>query len=448
MADRRSEDEVGKGLTEAKGGIVSYVEPDSIAEEAGILPGDILVSINGHQLTDIIDYRFYSAEEDVDLLVRRDGEEAVISVEKDDDEPLGMEFTDELFDGVRTCGNRCIFCFVSQLPKGMRRTLYIKDDDYRLSFLHGNFVTLTNVSKSDITRVIEQRLTPLFVSVHTTEPALRTAMVRGKVMPDVMEQLRALSAGGITLHTQIVLCPDVNDEEHLRQTVHDLSSLYPSVASIGIVPVGLTTHRQTSPKLTSIDPTGAAEVIRKVRGWQRDFKSQFGTRLVWASDELYLVSGFPIPSAESYEGYPQIENGIGLVRRFVEDEKKALRRLPLRFPKPTKVTAITSTLAAPVLQTFADKVNRVKNLDMEVAVIKNHFFGETVTVAGLITGTDIRDQLSGRDLGDMVIIPATMLRDGAFLDDITVGQLSNALGKPVVAVPPMPSGLTTALADL
>lgn len=434
-------------MTKLHGGTIAYVEPDSIAEEAGILPGDVLVSINGHHLLDIIDYRFYSAEEEVDLLVRRADEEAIISVEKEFDDPLGIEFADELFDGVRTCGNRCVFCFVSQLPRGMRKSLYLKDDDYRLSFLHGNFVTLTNTNEDDLKRIIDQRLTPLYVSVHATELELRSQMVRGKVMPDVMSQLRVLSDAGVTLHTQIVLCPGFNDGEHLNRTVQDLASLFPGVQSIGIVPVGLTTHRRNESQLASIDPTDAAAIIQSVRRWQREFKSRYGTRLVWASDELYLVSGYPIPSSASYESYTQLENGIGLVRKFMDDEKRAMRRLPLRLPRPVKATAVTSVLAAPVLQDFVDKLNQIINLEVEVATIKNEFFGETVTVAGLITGQDIRNQLSGRDLGNVVILPATMLRDGAFLDDISTIELSNALKKPVEAVTPMPSGLVAALID-
>lgn len=435
-------------MTKLHGGIAASIEPGSIAEEAGILPGDLIVSLNGHLLADIIDYRFYSAEEEVEILIKRGDEEAVISVEKDYDDPLGLEFTDELFDGVRTCGNRCVFCFVHQLPKGMRRSLYLKDDDYRLSFLHGNFVTLTKADDSHIRRIIEQRLTPLYVSVHTTEPELRREMLRGKCEPDVMGRLRALVEGGITLHTQIVLCPGWNDGPHFEKTVRDLAALHPGVASIGVVPVGLTEHRKVGPQLDRIGPDHARGIVANVKKWQREFKSTLGTRLVWASDELYLVSGMPTPSARTYEGFPQYENGIGIVRQFLDETKLAIKRLPERVPHLVRSTIVTSTLAAPILNDFAAALNRVENLHVEVVPIRNEFFGESVTVAGLITGRDIAKQLQGREPGDVVIVPSVMLRDGAFLDDVTTDQLSGDLNRPIVVVKPLPRTLMETLACL
>lgn len=427
-------------------GRVASVEPGSIAEEAGILPGDLIISINGHKLADIIDYRFYSTEEEIDVLVRRGDEEAVISIEKDYDDPLGIEFEDELFDGVRECGNRCIFCFVHQLPRGMRRSLYLRDDDYRLSFLHGNFVTLTNVAEDDLKRIIEQRLSPLYVSVHTTEPELRQQMIQSRNAPDIMQQLQTLAEGGIILHTQIVICPGTNDRDHLARTVKDLASLYPQVASIGIVPVGLTKHRRASlPHIELIDTEGARQIIRQVRAWQKEFRKQFGTRLVWASDELYLVAGIKVPSAASYEGYPQIENGIGLVRQFIDDLRRTAKRFPERLPYHLRATLVTSTLAAPVVEELADVLNRIENLRVKVVPIINEFFGESVTVAGLITGKDIKDRLMKADVGDVVTIPSVMLRDGVFLDDMTVDELSAALNRPVIAVEPRPTALVKSL---
>jgi putative radical SAM enzyme (TIGR03279 family) len=432
-------------LTKLHNGIVSSVDPDSIAEEAGILPGDIVVSINGHDLTDIIDYRFYSAEEDVDLLLRRGDEEAIISIEKDFDDPIGITFENELFDGVRTCKNRCVFCFVNQLPTGMRRSLYLKDDDYRLSFLHGNFVTLTNVDDTDIERIIEQRLSPLYISVHATEPDVRNRMLLGKKSPDIMGQLAKLADGGISLHTQIVLCPGLNDGKHLERTVRDLASFHPAVASIGIVPVGLTMHRKAMNEIKVVDADDAREIIRKVRWWQREFAIRGGSRLVWAADELYLLSGTQVPSDASYEWYPQLENGIGLVRRFMDNTRRTLMKIPKRLPHPVTATIVTSTLAATLLNSFADKLNQTENLSVTVAPIVNHFFGEEVTVAGLITGKDILEQLKGQDIGDMVLVPSVMIRDEAFLDDITISELAAGLGKPVIAVEPLPSGVLKAL---
>lgn len=428
-------------------GKVASVELGGIAEEAGIEPGDLIVSINGHALSDIIDYRYYSAEEFVDILVRRGSEEAVISVEKDIDEPLGIEFEDNLFDGVRECGNRCIFCFVHQLPKGMRRSLYLRDDDFRLSFLVGNFVTLTNVSDADIERIIEQHLSPLYVSVHATDPSLRRNLVRKPDLPNITDQLKRLADGKITLHTQIVICRGVNDGAQLERTVRDLAELYPQVASIGIVPVGLTKHRQVGPDIQSVDPVGAGEIIHAVNGWQKGFLRALGTRLVWASDELYLNAGVKVPSAASYEGYPQIENGIGLVRQFLVDTKRLAGRLPERLPHPLSATIVTSTLAAPLLEDFSAVLNRVENLEVRVAPIRNEFFGESVTVAGLVTGGDILKQLQTLDLGDLLVIPSTMLRDDTFLDDITIDRVSEELSVPVIGVSPKPSALLTALVD-
>ncbi len=427
------------------GGRVQSVAPGSIAEDAGIEPGDIIVSLNGHELRDIVDYRYYSAEESVDILVRRGQEEAVIEVEKDFDEPIGVEFADELFDGVRECGNRCIFCFVHQLPKGMRRPLYVRDDDYRLSFLHGNFVTLTNVTHEDIARIIEQRLTPIYVSVHATDPTLRTQMVRTGNAPDVMAQLRTLADAGITLHTQVVVCEGVNDGEQLERTVSDLSGLFPQVASIGIVPVGLTRHRRVGPDIKSVDAPGARQIIELVKRRQKDFGKIHGTRLVWASDELYLSAGVQVPSAVSYEGYPQIENGIGLVRQFMEDRKRTLRRLPERLPLPLSVTLVTSTLAARILEEFAADLSSVKNLTVRVAPIRNKFFGESVTVAGLITGQDVIEQLKCETLADIVMIPSIMQRDGAFLDDVTLDEAASELQTRVVVAQPRPSGILKAI---
>lgn len=428
------------------GGCISSVAPGSIAEEAGILPGDAIISINDHPLTDIIDYRFYAAEEEIDVLVQRGGEQAVISVEKDYDDQLGIEFKEELFDGIRTCANRCIFCFVHQLPKGMRRTLYLKDDDYRLSFLHGNFVTLTNLEDVDIQRIIEQRLSPLYISVHTTEHELREMMLGCHNSPDVMGQIRILAENRITLHTQIVVCPGINDGEHLARTVNDLASLHPGVSSIGIVPVGLTKHRSAKLHLNTVNSSFAKDIIGKVRKWQHEFRKQLGRRLVWASDELYLAADIRVPASAVYEGYPQLENGIGIVRRFIDDARRIRRKLPKSIPHPLKATVVTSTLAAPLVEDFTKYLNMVDNLKVSVAEIKNRFFGESVTVAGLLTGKDIIDQLGKQtNLGEVIIIPTIMLRDRTFLDDVSIDDLSKSLNSAVRIVDPYASALVREL---
>lgn len=432
-------------MTEVFGGKVAKIEPGSIAEEAGIIPGDVIVSINGHPLADIIDYRFYTAEQDVDVVVKRGDEEIIISIEKDYDDRLGIEFEDELFDGVRTCDNRCLFCFVHQLPLGMRESLYLRDDDYRLSFLHGNFITLTNMHQDDIDRIIEQKLSPLYVSVHATDPKLRNMMLRKESSPDVMQQLKTLALGRITIHAQIVICPGVNDGKHLEQTIHDLASLYPAVASIGVVPVGLTKHRLPGLKTMAIDTVGAKRIIQQVKRWQYRLRDDLGTKLVWVSDELYLAAGVHVPSASSYEGFPQIENGIGLVRQFIDDARKTSHRLPEKAEKPVKATLVTSTLSSKIFEDFATDLNNVKNIEVSVAPIVNEFFGDSVTVAGLLTGQDIKNQLQGKELGDVVVIPSVMLRDGVFLDDMTVDELSYSLGSRVAVVEPRPSALVKLL---
>ncbi len=432
-------------MTNLHGGKVASVEAGSIAEEAGIEPGDYVVSINSHRLHDIIDARFYFAEEDVDILVKRGEEKTLISVTKDVDEPLGVDFEDVLFDGIRECHNRCTFCFVHQLPKGMRKSLYLRDDDFRLSFLHGNFITLSNVTDSDLNRIIEQRLSPLYVSVHATDPNLRQRMLGGSRIPDVMSQLRKLAAAGITVHTQIVVCPGVNDGDNLEHTVSDLAELHPAVQSVGIVPVGTTKHRKHLELITTLHKPAAREVLKQVRRWQREYMARFDTRLVWASDEYLLTAEVPTPSVRSYEGFPQLENGIGIVSQFVAEERKLKRRLPASIPHPLKATIVTGILASSIVHQFADTLSSISGLSVDVAPIVNEFFGDTVTVAGLITGEDIRKQLTERSVGDVVLIPSVMVREGVFLDDIKVDDLAAAIGTQIAVIPPTPNAIAEAL---
>jgi len=427
-------------LTSTRGGIVQSVVPGSIAEEAGILPGDVIAGISGRPIRDVIDYRFYCAEELIEVEVRRGDETILIEIEKDPDEPLGIEFEEELFDGIKECGNACVFCFVDQLPSGMRSPLYIKDDDYRLSFLHGNFVTLTNTNENDIKRIIEQRLSPLYVSVHAADPKIRSQML-GAQPPDILYQLNRLSAAGIEIHTQIVLCPGINDGKVLEQTVTALAAVKPGVRSIGIVPIGITKY---APKyLRAVDIETAQEVIAKVGRWQSEFKKQRGSRLVWASDEMYIAAGEEVPSARSYEGYPQFENGIGILRRFIDKESSALRRLSGAKAKKNRIMIVTGELAAPALRNFAKRVNGVCEANVKVEAVENRFFGRSVTAAGLITGGDIIEQLSAStDVRECdILIPLVMLRDGRFLDDITLNEVSDALGCRIKAIEPDPGAL-------
>lgn len=421
------------------GGIISSIEPDSIAEEFGWQPGDEIISINGHVLRDLLDFRFYVADEHLIILVRRGIVEAEFEVEKDYETDLGVSFKDALFDGIRTCGAHCIFCFVEQLPKGMRKTLYVKDDDYRLSFLHGNFITLGNVSDDELQRIVTQRLSPLYISVHTTNSELREKMI-GRKAPNILRQIDTLAEGHITLHTQIVLCRGINDGDYLDRTVEDLARRYPTVQSIAIVPAGLSMHRRNKTPIGSIDAQYSLEILNKLKHWQHECLAKYGTRLVWAADEFYLSVGRPVPLSTAYEGFPQIENGIGLVRKFKDSARRAKKLLPEKLSRPITVSVITGQLAAPLLREWAKSVS-CKNLNIRVFPITNRLFGETITVTGLVAGRDIIDQLTGRDIGDVLYIPRVSLRDDTFLDDVTVQNVENALGVPVRSVAPLPYAL-------
>ena len=432
-------------------GIINTVEPDSIAEELGWQPGDAIVSINGHELSDLIDYRFYTADEHLIVLVRRGEESAEFEIEKDYDTDLGVTFRDALFDGVRTCGAKCIFCFVEQLPKGLRKSLYLKDDDFRLSFLHGNYVTLADVSEDDLQRIVNQRLSPLYISVHTTDPELRVRML-GREAPSILDQIDSLATGNITLHTQIVLCRGINDGEYLDRSIADLSARYPTVQSVAVVPAGITSHRRNNTPIEPIDAQYSCEILDKVRCWQRRFRADKGTRFVWAADEFYLSAGRPVPRASTYEGFPQIENGVGLVRKFKDSAYRA-RRLPLlmgenagvRGKGKRVISLVTGQLAAPVVGEWADSLNS-DSLAVKVYPIANRLFGESVTVAGLISGRDVIEQLKGENLGDLLVVPSVALLDGVFLDDVTLADVRQALGTRVLASPPSPLALVRLLA--
>ena len=425
------------------GGVISIVEPDSIAEDLGWQPGDEIISINGHLLRDIIDFRYYSSDEFITVAVRRGDQTAEFEIEKDSDMPLGVSFEDILFDGVHTCGAHCIFCFVEQLPKGLRKSLYLKDDDYRLSFLHGNFITLANVSDEELQRIVQQRLTPLYVSVHTTDFTLRERML-GRRSPDILQQIDQLAQGHIGIETQIVLCRGVNDGSYLEKSVSDLAARYPTVESIAIVPAGISIHRKNPTPIGTIDPEYSRGIIRSVRKWQREYMSKYGTRLVWTADELYLNAGWPVPSARVYEGFPQIENGIGLVRQFLDSAVRTRKILPKHLPKPMRISVVTGHSALPVLTQWVDSID-CDNLDICVYPITNNLFGPTVTVTGLIPGKDVIGQLQNKDLGDALVIPSVSLRDGVFLDDVTVDDVARELRTRVIVVKPRPYQLVKAI---
>jgi putative radical SAM enzyme (TIGR03279 family) len=404
--------------------VIAQVRSDSIAAELGLRPGDALLSINGHVLRDVIDYRFYGAEEELELVVERGGERIVHQVERGYDQQLGIEFAEPTFDGLRRCNNRCEFCFFKGMPPGMRRSLYIKDDDYRYSFLFGNFITLTNLTEDDWERLAEQRLSPLYVSVHATDVALRRRLLGNPAAPDVTEQLRRLGSLGIQAHTQVVLIPGLNDGQNLARSVADLAALHPTVQSIAVVPLGLTRYHPCPFRVYR--PEEARHFIAQIAAWQREYRRQHGLNLIYASDEWYLLAGREVPPAEEYDGFPQLENGVGLTRVFLDEE---FRVEGFRF-RVGKVTLVCGALIAPLLEDGAAKLAERMGLVIEVVPVVNDFFGPTVTVSGLLTGRDVIEALQGYDLGDVVFLPRAMF-DAAgelTLDDMSPAAIGERLG--------------------
>lgn len=416
---------------------IRSVQLGSIAEEMGLEPGDSIIKINGMPLYDILDYRYLVSDDELTVEVRKqNGDMEIIEVETNY-EDLGIEFEEALLDAPRSCKNRCIFCFIDQLPKGMRPTMYFKDDDARLSFLQGNYITLTNLSRSDIERMIRMRISPVNVSVHTTNPDLRVQMLNNRHAGKLYSLMQELAQNGIVMNCQIVLCREINDGQELDRSIAELTALYPQVNSISVVPVGLTAHRKGLYPLKAYDAAEAERVARQVSGWQRKLLEQYGSRIVYLADEFYLLAGLPIPSEEEYEGFPQIENGVGLIASLDAEFRTALASAP-KFDIPRHVSVATGELAYPFLRGLCGDLTRhAPLLQIDVHPIKNNFFGGGVTVSGLVCGCDILEQLEGKMLGSELLIPSCMLRSGedVFLDDTTLDGLSERLNIPVTAVP-------------
>lgn len=407
---------------------IARVLPGSAAARLGLAPGDALISVNGEEINDCIDYAFTIADEHPSLVVKKkDGPLVETAVPKEPDDDLGLEFVPLR---VKRCRNRCVFCFVDQMPKGCRRSLYVKDDDFRASFLFGNYVTLGALTEDDWDRIFSQRLSPLYVSVHATDPSLRSFMLGNKKAPDIMTGLKRLAAGGIRMHTQIVTCPGINDGPHLARTVEDLAGLFPAVASIAVVPVGLTAHRKGLFPLKAFTPRGARALLKSVEGLGATYKKKFGTRLVFPSDEFYVQAGKPVPPASFYEDFPQIENGVGMVAEFLGDARRT--RLPARIA-PRTVTIVTGVSFGAILKGVLQRLNRIKGVAIRLVTVKNRFFGPSVTVAGLLTGQDIVKALRGRNPGALVVVPAHAVKEDedVFLDNMTLAHLERALGAPV-----------------
>jgi putative radical SAM enzyme (TIGR03279 family) len=412
--------------------VVREVTPGSIAEEAGIQSGDKILFINNEKIGDIFDYRFLVSEESLVIEIQKvDGELWEVEIEKDQYEDLGIEFDSSMLDEAKSCTNKCVFCFIDQLPEGMRETLYFKDDDSRLSFLTGNYVTLTNMDKEDIYRIIRYRMSPINVSVHTTNPGLRVRMLNNKFAGDVLDKIKILVNGGIKVNCQIVLCKEINDEAELDNTISDLAYLYPGVSSISVVPVGITRHRKGLYYLKPYDRKSANAVVLQVERWQKKLLEEFGSRIVYLADELYIMAQHELPGYDYYEDFPQLENGVGLVSllryEFYEylDEAREYSIDKLRH-----TSIATGVSAFRFIREMAQELEgRYKGLKINVYEIKNKFFGENVTVAGLLTGGDIASQLAGKDLGEELLISRSMLKSGEqlFLDDTTIPVLESIL---------------------
>lgn len=413
--------------------LITRIREGSIAEELGLRPGDELISIDGRPVVDIIDYLFLTSEAYIEMEILREETQEIIlfEIEKEIDEEVGLSFGNPLLDDAKRCSNQCLFCFVDQLPKGMRSSLYFKDDDSRLSFMQGNFVTLTNLNDEQLDRIIRYRISPINVSVHTTDPSLRCRILGNRHAGDILEKMTRLAQGHIEMNAQIVLMPGINDGEHLTRTITDLKALYPALNSVAIVPVGLSRYREGLHKLEPFDATTSRQTVAQVHGLQSECLEQLGTRFAFLSDEFYLQADLPVPGEEDYEGYVQIENGVGLLRRFERQLTQALSDRP-KVPNPHVLLA-TGTLAAPWLKAFFARwgMDRVK-----VREIRNRFFGEGITVSGLVSATDLMEQI-GADSGfSTLLIPTVMLKsdEPLFLDDMTVGEVSRKLGMNIIPV--------------
>lgn len=413
------------------------VTPDSPAQEAGLAPGDEIVAVNGHPIPDELALKFYLAdEESVELaLVKADGSDLYLEADLADGRGFGVEVEDFR---TRTCNNACLFCFINQLPPGVRQTLKIKDDDYRLSFLHGNYITLTNLSDKELSRIIEQALSPLFVSVHTTDPELRARIMGRKKVDDLEGKMRRLIDGGVQIHAQIVLMPHVNDGEHLVRTVFDLYALHPGVSSVAIVPLGLSDHCPAGTGLSRVTPDFCREIIRQVIPWQHKFRQETGRGFAYLADEFYIQGGLPIPEAAGYDDFAQLEDGVGMVRSFLDEFTLKLKRRCRRRPG-IRGTLATGRLFYPFLRDCIAQFNRKLGSSLEVVEVGNRFMGDSITVAGLLAGQDFLAALNGRSLGEFVVIPneAISQTERIFVDDLSPADLARQLGIPV-----FPSGRT------
>ncbi len=422
--------------------VIQAVETASAAQRAGIQANDKLIAIDSHPIKDVLDYRFFLTEERITLTLERQGKCFDVTIQKGRYDDIGLDFETFLMDQKRRCANNCIFCFVDQNPCGMRDTIYFKDDDTRLSFLMGNYVTLTNVSDKELKRIVDMRMSPVNVSVHTTNPSLRVKMLGNPRADRILHQLQILKDGGIRINCQIVSCCGINDGQELRRTIRDLEAYYPALESIAVVPAGLTKHREGLPFIPPYQMQSAKEVIEIVEAFGEEFMKKYDTHLVYAADEFYLAAKLPFPPEEAYDGYPQLDNGVGLIRNDREEflselewrwEEGSLKKLP---KKPLSITVATGFAAESYIREVCDKImEKLPSVRLSTVAIPNHFFGETVTVAGLICGSDLLEQIK-KQKPEILFFPAVALRHerDRFLDDLTLDQLRDALGCPVYAL--------------
>lgn len=430
------------------GGEILSIAPDSPVR--GLKPGDRLLAINEKPLQDILDYLFLSAGEDSLILTAESGDKIKkLKVRKALDEPLGLEFTSDLFDRIKTCPGKCIFCFMDQNPPGVRSTLHLKDDDYRLSFLHGNYLTLHNLSGGDLQRIKNYRLSPLYVSVHATDPEVRELIFQSRSCREILPKLKKLADADIGLNLQIVLMPGINDGDVLERTLNDLSRLSPALNSIAVVPVGITGHRRGLYPLTPVEGDKAREVLEQLNRWQDKFKKTLGTRLVFPADEFFLIAGLPFPAYGYYEGFPQLEDGVGLSRWLISGIKKIAHRFSRPVKSPRKAGLVTGIMGAEVLKQALSFMPAKPGLEATLLPVENRFFGEKVTVTGLLSGRDIMRTLKSQARQfDFFILPQVCLKDGKlFLDDLTIEELRQEVRKEIKTVPVTPGALLKALVE-
>ncbi|MBU5638814.1 DUF512 domain-containing protein [Geomonas sp. Red69] len=422
---------------------IDKVMPGSIADELELAPGDRLLSVNGHPLRDIIDYNYFTADEELELEVEKaDGELWGLEVEREEGEPLGISFQ---APAPARCGNNCVFCFVHQLPRGLRGPLYVKDEDYRLSFLYGNYVTMANIGRAELDRIKEQRLSPLYISVHATDAALREKLLGKSGILPILDVMRELAEARITMHTQVVLCPGWNDGDAFARTVEDLAALHPWVASLAVVPVGLTEHRQNLPALAPVTKEFAAEFIGKWYPESRLLQERLGEPFLFLADEFYIKGDVPFPELDNYGDLPQLENGVGMIPLFLSEADQVLQEAEAL--KPGKLTVVTGESPYRYLSDFLERLSGATGVAMQPVAVRNRLFGPTVTVTGLVCGADVVAALQGMELGELVLVPDVMLKEGegVFLDNLTLEDVERQLGAEVQVVESTPYGIYDAL---